>query len=235
MLDGTLDRDRQDRRGPATCAADQRSRSRRGGDLSAVIENDAGHATVSDEHAPHARAQCGSRRRLHAQRPPCAAVTAPGPPFAVMLLPPGAGSAAALRSRRAAVPADHGPVRRRRCRARRSAPAADPSRTIPPTRSAADIGPHRSSANRSFLPSPRKRIRPFSSSHISPRCGASMAGGVMPRARGQKVESRASVSQNSMYFAASLAENAADRFGRAMVIGGKHQGRPSAPAQPAAG
>ncbi len=39
-----------------------------------------------------------------------ARVTAPGPPTAVTLLPPGAGSIAAARSSTAPVPADQGPI-----------------------------------------------------------------------------------------------------------------------------
>jgi hypothetical protein len=39
-----------------------------------------------------------------------ACVTAPGPPTAVTLLPPGSGSMAAPSSNTAPVPADHGPI-----------------------------------------------------------------------------------------------------------------------------
>ena len=64
------------------------------------------------------------------------------------------------------------PSRCRTRRARRRRPAEDLSRTTRATRSAAAIGPHRSSRKPSVRPRSRKRLPTFTISHISPVAGS---------------------------------------------------------------
>ena len=137
-----------------------------------------------------------------------AAVNAPVPPFTITLLPPGAGSTAALSRSTAPVPADHGPCAVPKIP--RAAMAAI-SRSVlnhSATRSATAIGIQRSSRKPSVRPSARNRRPIFRSSHNSPAAGWLSDGGVTSSTPCNMPPSRSRVAQNSAYRAASVSDHA---------------------------
>ncbi len=126
-----------------------------------------------------------------------ARASAPGPPLTMTLLPPGAASIAAFRSNTAPLPADQGPIAVPNTPRDATAAWRRSVSNHSLTRSAAAMGPHRSSLKLSVRPRARKRFPTFSISHISPAAGASIDGGVKSNSPDRKTPRRLSVSQNS--------------------------------------
>ena len=86
-----------------------------------------------------------------------ARINVPGPPLTVTLLPPGAGSTAALRSITAPVPADQGPCTVPKIPRAAIAAWSTSVSNHSPTRSATGIGAHRNRRYASVRPSARNR------------------------------------------------------------------------------
>ena len=136
-----------------------------------------------------------------------ARVTAPGPPAAVTLLPPGTGSLAAPSSSTAPVPADHGPIAVPWIARAATLACSRSVSNHSATRSATAIGPQRRSAKDSFLPSARNLRPVLRSSHTSPADGESIDGGVISSSSDRNPPIRPSVAQSSGKRVASFAEN----------------------------
>ena len=158
------DRGPPDRSGRGTCGADRRPR-RRSSPRSPFRRRARRLVTAPSftRTRSHVRARADLRARLASRPRAMARVTAPGPPTAVTLLPPGTGSIAAAEQQHGAGAC--GPRSHRRCRRSRARRRSLQEIGLEPL--GHQIGDrHRSpaqQANASFLPSARNRRPVFSS------------------------------------------------------------------------